>query len=577
MTTCKALKKMSAILAGVMMFGVSANALVLEENFHAEPRLSELGWTYEDTQNMEVRGDISVVDGKLSVAALGWIPKGNYKWVDFYKTFDNDIKSGKVKLSFVMCRPTENSFANSAEEASQMYTISLTDGKDTIAKAEIACNYKFIKLNGVNVAPDRNEIAFSVGKDVRVDLVVDYDAEKCYLYLDGKEIENKNTETKEVAETVTGEINVTNPATEFKFEHTNGTVSYEPIMIDEISLWGENFLTGEIDEEIFADTFDDEEKVNLDDYGYKAGKDAYVYRTEEGIHIKNGYTGKGTAIWLTKLFDKITEGKVVFDFNIKAYQIDGETRVKPYDSDARPLVSLNEGETRRFTLQTGSDGNLNNMFVNGTKIYTKLTSSDMKWTSDYFTDIRFIVDLDNDIVDIYAYNPNTMEYSNIYKESLAMTEGEGIDSISFGRAAFGGTTYPGWHHITNLKAYTINDGGYTTPVIMEDGRNMVTEIASSKTVDIYSVASNVVENPNAKLIVCFYDESDKFVAMDTKDFTYVSSGVETGISNIELLKFSYTFPENVTAGSKFKAFVWNGIDDMVPLTATAEIEMPEAE
>jgi len=49
------------------------------------------------------------------------------------------------------------------------------------------------------------------------------------------------------------------------------------------------------------------------------------------------------------------------------------------------------------------------------------------------------------------------------------------------------------------------------------------------------------------------------------------------ISNIELLKFSYTFPENVTAGSKFKAFVWNGIDDMVPLTATAEIEMPEAE
>ena len=63
--------------------------------------------------------------------------------------------------------------------------------------------------------------------------------------------------------------------------------------------------------------------------------------------------------------------------------------------------------------------------------------------------------------------------------------------------------------------------------------------------------------------------------MDTKDFTEASSGVETGISNVELLKISYTFPVNVAGKSKFKAFVWNGIDDMIPLTATAEIEMPE--
>ena len=78
-------------------------------------------------------------------------------------------------------------------------------------------------------------------------------------------------------------------------------------------------------------------------------------------------------------------------------------------------------------------------------------------------------------------------------------------------------------------------------------------------------------------LYCFYDENDKFVAMDTKDFTDLSNGIETGISNVELLKFSYTFPEYVTAGSKFKAFVWNGIDDMLPLTETAEIEMPEME
>ena len=487
MITCKALKNLSAVLAGVMMFGVSANAMVLEENFHAKSSVSELGWTYKDTTNMEVRGDLSVVDGKLSVAALGWIPKGNYKWVDFYKTFDNDINSGKIKLSFVLNRPTDNSLANSAEANSQMYTISLTDGTDVIANAELACNYKYMKLNGVNVAPDRNEIAFSVGKDVRVDLIVDYDAEKCYLYLDGKEIENINTSTKEVGETVTGEINVTNPATEFKFEHTNGTVSYEPIMIDEISLWGENFLTGELDEEIFADTFDDEEKVNIDDYGYKAGIDTYVYRTEDGIHIKNCYTGRGTAIWLTKAFEKITEGKVVFDFNIKAYQADGVTRVKPYDSNAYPMFSINSGEDNRLKVKTGPNSQLGSMDVNDTRVYTKLTSSDMTWTSDYFTDIRVIVDLDNNVADIYAYNPNTMEYANIYKESFSLADGEGIDSISFGRASFGGS-YPGWHHITNLKAYTINDGGYTVPVIMENGREVVKEVTPSKTVDIYSIA-----------------------------------------------------------------------------------------
>ena len=43
MTACKTLKKLSAILAGVMMFGVAANAMVLEENFHAESRIADLG------------------------------------------------------------------------------------------------------------------------------------------------------------------------------------------------------------------------------------------------------------------------------------------------------------------------------------------------------------------------------------------------------------------------------------------------------------------------------------------------------------------------------------------------------
>ena len=238
------------------------------------------------------------------------------------------------------------------------------------------------------------------------------------------------------------------------------------------------------------------------------------------------------------------------------------------------MFSINSGEDNRLKVKTGPNSQLGSMDVNDTRVYTKLTSSDMTWTSDYFTDIRVIVDLDNNVADIYAYNPNTMEYANIYKESFSLADGEGIDSISFGRASFGGS-YPGWHHITNLKAYTINDGGYTVPVIMENGREVVKEVTPSKTVDIYSIASNVVENPNAKLIVCFYDENDKFVAMDTKDFTEASSGVETGISNVELLKISYTFPVNVAGKSKFKAFVWNGIDDMIPLTATAEIEMPE--
>ena len=134
-----------------------------------------------------------------------------------------------------------------------------------------------------------------------------------------------------------------------------------------------------------------------------------------------------------------------------------------------------------------------------------------------------------------------------------------------------------YYHITDLKAYTVKEGGYTKPVIMEAGRTIVTEVTPGKTVDIYSAASNVVNNPLAKLIVAYYDENDMFIEMDVTDFTDKSNGVEIDISNVELLKTSYTFPANSVAGCKFKAFIWNGMDDMIPLTASSEIEMPMAE
>ena len=69
MTTGKTLKKLMAGLLGIMLFGASANALVLEENFGADTRLSRLGWTSKEITNTQIKTDISVLNGKMSIAA----------------------------------------------------------------------------------------------------------------------------------------------------------------------------------------------------------------------------------------------------------------------------------------------------------------------------------------------------------------------------------------------------------------------------------------------------------------------------------------------------------------------------
>lgn len=558
---------MSLVAASALMFSLSANAMVTEGILPSNEQLTDFGWMYKDTGAMRVSAEMSVLNGKLTWAALVSnyfvLPKGERG--NFFKTFENDINSGILTFSVDITPVTQNSIGNASEKNMFKPTIEFSNGTDVVAKVELAGNYKSIKVNDEFIAPERDEVVFGAGKTAKIDVIIDYDNNECYIMKDGSTISKVKGKEEYTKTALLSNVAITR----CDFKVLNANLKVDPILLDNISLH-----SSATDNNIFEDNFDDPQKSCIEDYGYYAVKNAFLYRTEDGIHIKNANSDGNTAIWLTKKFDNVTSGKMVFDFSLNAYKEDGVTRTRPYDTVAFPMFSLNSGDDKRFyCVSTAGVTTVGTLQINGTQISTNLAGK--TWEDGYFSDIRLVVDLDNNSVEIYAYNPNVMDYQKVNKESLSMLDGTGIDSISFGRDYFG-KKLPGYYHITNLKIYNITEGGYTRPVVMQDGRKSVDEIIPGKTVDIYAAAANVVNNPLAKLIVAYYNENGKFIKLDIADFTAKSSGNETNVFNSELLKLSYTFPEDVAAGTKFKAFVWNGTDDMIPLTQSTEISMSES-
>lgn len=558
-------KRVLSVAVAALMFSLNANAMVTEGIFPSNEQVTDFGWTYKDTSAMRVSAEMSVLNGKLTWAALvsNYFVTPTGERGNFYKTFENETKSGVFTFSVDVTPVTKDSINNGAERDVFKPTIEFSDGTNVVAKVELAGNYKSIKVNNEFIAPARDEVVFGAGKTAKIDVIIDYDNDECYIMKDGSTI---STVKGKEEYTKTALLNKDVAITRCDFKVSNANLKVDPVLLDNISLH-----SSVLDGNIFEDNFDDPQKSCIEDYGYYAVKNAFLYRTENGIHIKNANPDGNTNIWLTKKFDNVTSGKMVFDFSLNAYKEDGVTRTRPYDNKYYPMFSLNSGDTKRFYCQsTAGATTIGTLKINDTQINTNLVGK--TWADGYFSDIRLVVDLDNSSVEIYAHNPNVDDYQKVNKESLSLLNGTGIDSISFGREAFG-KSLPGYYHITNLKIYNITEGGYTRPVVMQDGRNSVDEIIPGKTVDIYAAAANVVNNPEAKLIVAYYNENGKFIKLDIADFTAISSGIGTDVFNAELVKLSYTFPADVAEGAKFKAFVWNGTDDMIPLTESTEISM----
>ena len=110
-------KRVLSVAVAALMFSLNANAMVTEGIFPSNEQVTDFDWVYTDTSNMRVSAEMSVLNGKLTWAALvsNYFVTPTGERGNFYKTFENETKSGVFTFSVDVTPVTKDSINNGAE------------------------------------------------------------------------------------------------------------------------------------------------------------------------------------------------------------------------------------------------------------------------------------------------------------------------------------------------------------------------------------------------------------------------------------------------------------------------------
>ena len=597
------MKKLLALFAAAtMMFTATANALIIDAPFGSD---AVTGWRSYSISNSDTRVGVSVLDGKMMIKRPVGVPattanSKNYGY--FERTWDPMITEGMNVGTYTFNMEFAGVGGHSQDALLNGggwngYTITVWDADNNeIASFRAARNSGNIQLNGAKPSlagatnsgvPEGitltkaekypNYDFLSSGTTMGMEIVypeTEGEAGIVYLLRNGKKLWNADFTANVSAEVAAG---VGAPA-KISIQNTYGSIGDDVVLaLDNISLHGtiiEESATTE-DGYVFNDTFEAEEgKRLITDYGWTVPN--YVYFTEDSMGYINS-TVK-TVPFVLPLTEAVSEGILVFEFDVDAFKADGtpdhfySQGTFTNSSQAGPAFSAtNVSGSYPGTVVSslgeaatgGSSALLRTLTLNGVKTETTAPYTSAEPYQWMYVDCwKVVMDLDENVTDYYYRTTADGEWVLLNAEPVPfVTADTAINAfVLMGRHTHYQVEY------SKIKAYTVDDKGFTTPVLFNNGA-LYTENAASAALDIYSAANVTVaegeETPYPAIITALYDETGKFVECKVSDL-----GAVTGTG---LYKAQYTLPSTATNAYTLKAFVWDGIDLMIPMSDVATV------
>jgi len=242
------------------------------------------------------------------------------------------------------------------------------------------------------------------------------------------------------------------------------------------------------------------------------------------------------------------KGKIVLEQDIKVSREDTRAIMfRLYDANGNPVETVQlDNHTKSFIAKNGSE--------------TVTLKSAVK---DTWVNVKVVVNVDGDV--------NTTDRYDVYLDGELAAENLTLGTLASSVKQIQFVEYMCWAAestalIDNVRVYTMPDTSLKGTITFTD---MYTNEADRLWPEEYiKISANVVNNTgkdaNPVLLVAMYEKADDG---SLKLLNVQSAGFETAMKTgtQDSLSIEMKTPEDVS-GLKLKAFLWNGLDNLEPIT-----------